>query len=203
VGQTIVNEFLFILLLLGGAGLFAWGVGWDRPLATLVGIALLALSVLATLRVRLTPGLLASVSAAVLLVAGIVLVARPFLTTEPPAPAVQVPGTPAAPAPSPGGTPAAGGDLAAQGQQIASANQCFACHTTTGQRLVGPSWKGLFGKTEQLQGGGTVQVDEAYIRESIRNPGAKIVQGYQPLMPQLNLSDEQIDAIIAYIKTLQ
>lgn len=48
-----------------------------------------------------------------------------------------------------------------------------------------------------------MQVDEEYLRESIRNPNAKVVQGFAPIMPQFSLSDAQIEALIAYIKSLR
>jgi cytochrome c oxidase subunit II len=62
----------------------------------------------------------------------------------------------------------------------------------------------LFGKTVDLQGGGTVTVDEAYIRESIVNPQAKIVAGFQPLMPTFQglVTEEQLLQLIAYVKSL-
>ena len=60
---------------------------------------------------------------------------------------------------------------------------------------------GLFGKQVGLQGGGTVTVDEAYLRESIVNPQAKIVAGYQPIMPTFQglVTEEQLLQLIAYV----
>ncbi len=82
---------------------------------------------------------------------------------------------------------------------------CSSCHTTDGSRLVGPSFKGLYGKMEKLKDGSTVKVDENYIRESILDPTAKIVAGYPPAMPpfQGQLSEDEIQALIAFIKTLK
>lgn len=82
---------------------------------------------------------------------------------------------------------------------------CNACHSIDGTKLVGPSWKGVFGKGEALADGSTAQVDEAYIRESILEPNAKVVAGYQPVMPTYKgvLTDREIDAIAAYIATLK
>lgn len=114
--------------------------------------------------------------------------------------------TPAEVAASPeGGAPdgevAAAGDVA-RGESLVG--QCLACHSVDGSTLVGPTWQGLFGKTETMEGGETVVVDEAYITESIRDPGAKIVQGYPPAMPPFpDLTDQDIQDIIAYIKSLQ
>ena len=83
---------------------------------------------------------------------------------------------------------------------------CVGCHTTDGSRLVGPTWKGLFGTEEALEDGTTVTVDEAYLRESILDPGAKIVKGFPNAMPDIfkgSLSDSDLDIIIEYIKTLK
>ena len=85
---------------------------------------------------------------------------------------------------------------------IAQSRGCTACHSTTGGIIVGPTWQNLFGKTETLDDGSQVVVDEAYIRESILNPRAKIVQGFQPVMPSFTLSDGDIEALIAFIKSL-
>mgnify|MGYP001274113266 CR=1 FL=1 len=79
------------------------------------------------------------------------------------------------------------------------------CHSTDGSTKVGPTFKGLFGRQEQLADGSTVTVDEEYIRESILQPGAKVVQGFAPTMPtyQGQLTDREVAGLIEYIKTLQ
>ena len=83
---------------------------------------------------------------------------------------------------------------------------CTGCHTTDGSAGIGPTWLGLFGKQETLASGGTVTVDDAYLRESIVDPGAKVVQGFAPgIMPAgfgQVLSWADIAAVIAYIKSL-
>jgi cytochrome c oxidase subunit 2 len=82
---------------------------------------------------------------------------------------------------------------------------CSTCHTTDGSRLIGPTWKGMFGRTEHFTGGASAAVDENYIRESILDPQAKIVDSYPPSMPtyQGKLSDRQLTGIIEYIKSLK
>jgi cytochrome c oxidase subunit 2 len=99
------------------------------------------------------------------------------------------------------------GDLVARGQALAQSNACLACHSIDGSPLVGPTWKGVYGTEETLTDGTKVTVTDEYIRESIKDPNAKIVQNFLPnLMPQTfgqALSDSDIEAIIAYIKTLR
>ncbi|MFQ5795599.1 MAG: c-type cytochrome [Candidatus Bipolaricaulia bacterium] len=92
-----------------------------------------------------------------------------------------------------------------RGRQLAQQFGCLGCHTVTGERLVGPTWKGLFDSERMLASGETVTADEVYLRESILNPNAKVVQDFLPnIMPNLGsaLSDDDLDAIIAYIKSL-
>lgn len=93
---------------------------------------------------------------------------------------------------------------AESGQKLYERSGCTACHTIDGATIVGPSFKGLFGQTEKLQDGSTAIVDENYIRESILDPTAKMVEGYAPVMPSYKglLSDKEITDIIEYIKTL-
>jgi cytochrome c oxidase subunit 2 len=101
--------------------------------------------------------------------------------------------------------PTAGNELAAKGMQLASEKACAGCHSVSGVRMTGPTWKGLFGTKRELEAGGTVTADENYIRESILQPMAKIVKGYPGAMPpyQGQLSDDEITSIIEYIKTLK
>ena len=82
---------------------------------------------------------------------------------------------------------------------------CGTCHSLDGTRLIGPSFKGLWGKTETLADGSSVKVDENYIRQSLLEPQAQLVAGYAPAMPtfQGKLSDAKIAGIIAYMKTLK
>jgi cytochrome c oxidase subunit 2 len=97
----------------------------------------------------------------------------------------------------------AGGDEPGkQGRLLAQARGCVACHSVDGNPGVGPTWKGLFGKNETMNDGASVHVDEAYLRESIANPGARIVKGYQPIMPAQQLSAEEVARLIDYIKTV-
>ncbi len=91
------------------------------------------------------------------------------------------------------------------GQELYTSKACATCHSLDGTTGNGPTWQGLFGSQEKLTDGSTVTVDENYIRESILTPGARITAGYLNVMPsyQGTLKDREIDAIIAYIKTLK
>ena len=88
-------------------------------------------------------------------------------------------------------------------EKVAVANGCNGCHSTDGSPKIGPTFKGMYGKTETLEGGATVKVDDGYIRESINAPAAKIVAGYPPTMPpfQGKLSEEELNLLIDYIKS--
>ncbi len=98
----------------------------------------------------------------------------------------QVPGEPAA---------VTGGKLF---QQLG----CARCHQSEAQQQ-GPSLADLFGRRVELQSGASVVADEAYLRESILNPKAKIVAGYRPVMPTFQglISEEGLHQVIAYIKS--
>jgi cytochrome c oxidase subunit 2 len=82
---------------------------------------------------------------------------------------------------------------------------CATCHSIDGTRGTGPSWKGVYGSSQQLSDGTSVMADENYIRESILVPGAKVVKGYDNVMPVFQglLRDREVNALVAYIKTLK
>lgn len=94
-----------------------------------------------------------------------------------------------------------------RGKQLVARLGCTACHSTSQQRIVGPGWGGLYDSTVHLDDGSTVTADPAYIRRSVRDPGAQIVQGYprgtMPVFDEKQLSDEDLDAVLAYIESLQ
>jgi cytochrome c oxidase subunit II len=92
---------------------------------------------------------------------------------------------------------------ASRGQQIYETTGCKACHSIDGSPLVGPSWRGIWGQKVELEDGSSVTADDAYITESIKQPGAKIVKGYAPGMPQFSLSDRQIADLVEFIKSLK
>jgi cytochrome c oxidase subunit II len=90
------------------------------------------------------------------------------------------------------------------GEKLYKEKGCNACHSVDGSVVLGPSFKGIFGRSGDLADGKTYAVDENYIRRSILEPQAQIVKGFQPVMPSYKgiLSDDDISALIAYMKTL-
>lgn len=99
---------------------------------------------------------------------------------------------------------AAGQTPEGRGQALVAANGCAACHSVNGAAGVGPTWFQLAGEEVQLSGGGTVIADDAYLTESILQPQAKIVAGFEgQQMPAYSFTEEQVADIIAYIKTLK
>jgi len=94
---------------------------------------------------------------------------------------------------------------AVAGQQLYQTLGCVSCHGANGEGGRGPTLAGLFGRKTQLTGGQTVIADEGYIRESILNPQAKLVEGFGPIMPtfQGQISEDQLVQLVAFIKSLQ
>ena len=95
------------------------------------------------------------------------------------------------------------GTLADRGAQLFQQHACNTCHLDSGQGR-GPSLKDIFGKPVELADGSTVIVDEAYLRESILNSQAKIVRGFQPLMPTFQglISEEGLVGLIEHIRSM-
>ncbi|MEZ5137813.1 MAG: cytochrome c [Acidimicrobiales bacterium] len=95
-----------------------------------------------------------------------------------------------------------GGDDPVAPPEVATRLGCTSCHTSDGRRSEGPTWEGLAGSTVTLADGTTVVADDAYLRRAITDPQAEIVAGYAPGMPQQEISDEDLDALVAFIQTL-
>ncbi len=90
--------------------------------------------------------------------------------------------------------------LTEQGRELATKNACLVCHSLDGSTTIGPTWKGLFGKTETLADGSTIVVDDEYLKESILQPNAKLVKGYAPTMPPVSLTEAELETLISFIK---
>jgi cytochrome c oxidase subunit II len=90
------------------------------------------------------------------------------------------------------------------GEKLFTELNCVTCHRPDSAGR-GPILDGIFGRPVRLAAGGTVVADEAYVRESILSPAARVVNGYQPVMPtyQGQVSEEQLIALIAYIQSLR
>jgi len=94
---------------------------------------------------------------------------------------------------------------AAAGAELFQANGCYACHSLDGQRKIGPSLYGIFGTTVELSDGSTVLIDDAYVVESVLQPEAKRVAGYDDAaMPSYEgmVSVDDAWALAEYIKGL-
>jgi cbb3-type cytochrome oxidase cytochrome c subunit len=99
-------------------------------------------------------------------------------------------------------------ELAKRGQQLYRQLGCVGCHTVDGSPSTGPTWKGLYGKAREVTlPDGTTQTviaDEAYLKESIVQPKAKVVKGFPAIMPAYpQLSGEELSALIEYIESLK
>jgi cytochrome c oxidase subunit II len=95
------------------------------------------------------------------------------------------------------------GSLAENGEKLFQDLACANCHKVDGSGRC-PSLAGLFGNNVKLSDGRTIKADEGYIRESILQPNAKIVAGYQPLMPTFQglVTEEGVLQLVEYIKSL-
>jgi cytochrome c oxidase subunit 2 len=102
------------------------------------------------------------------------------------------------------GSSGAEGNPIVAGEKLFSDRACATCHSADGTGRA-PSLNGVYGAKVLLADGSTITADDSYIRESILQPNAKIVAGYQPLMPtfQGQLTEEQILALMAYVRSLQ
>ncbi|MEX0770274.1 MAG: c-type cytochrome [Balneolaceae bacterium] len=97
-----------------------------------------------------------------------------------------------------------GGEVSAEiGQQLFTSQGCQACHSIDGSPGVGPSLEGVFGGEVEFTDGSTATADEDYLYSSITTPSERVPAGYSPVMPPFShLSDDQIQSLIEYIKTL-
>ncbi len=149
-----------------------------------------------------------AVSAYVASVAGVAAPGPPPPPPPPPGP----PPPPPPPSPTTGQTtttgPTPSGGDAAKGKSLFASLGCASCHSIDGSAGVGPTVKGLFDASVQLTNGKTVKADDAYLLESIEDPDAEIVKGYQPGIMSGVIKPHQVaeaDArdLVAYIKTLK
>ncbi len=88
------------------------------------------------------------------------------------------------------------------GAKLYNEKACITCHSLDGSKVVGPTFKGLYGANREFTEGEPAVADENYLRTSILNSAKQIVSGYQNVMPSFEgqLNDKEIDALIAFIK---
>ncbi len=114
-----------------------------------------------------------------------------------------------------GGLAACGGDdeyavpemkteAAEAGQALARERGCLSCHTESGRRSTGPTWKDLAGNEVELASGQTVTADDDYLARSITDPKAEVVAGFAPIMPTAytDLTDDELADLVAYLRAL-
>jgi cytochrome c oxidase subunit II len=87
------------------------------------------------------------------------------------------------------------------GEALAAEIGCLSCHTDTSTQIA-PTLHGLAGSRVTLEDGSTVVADTDYIRRSITDPSAQIVEGYRAAMPRFDLSDDEIDRLVEYVEGL-
>ena len=93
--------------------------------------------------------------------------------------------------------------LKPSGDMLLKEKKCLGCHTLDGSKKVGPTFKGLFGRKGILDIDGTEReyvVDEAYIMRSIKEPKSEVVKGFRPIMPTIEMTESELDAIVEFLK---
>ena len=98
------------------------------------------------------------------------------------------------------------GDEGHNGHELLEKYGCLGCHSEDGATKVGPTFKGISGRSVTVVTAGTertIPADETYLRRSIQEPGADVVKGFPPIMPPFTLKEEELKAIIDYLKGLK
>jgi cytochrome c oxidase subunit 2 len=90
-----------------------------------------------------------------------------------------------------------------RGLALVNGNACTACHTLDGMRGIGPSWVGIYGSTRTFADGSMALVDDTYLRRSMLEPAAQVVEGFDSVMVPAPVTEAQVLDIIALIKELQ
>jgi len=85
---------------------------------------------------------------------------------------------------------------------LVTAKGCPGCHSLDGQEGVGPSWMGVWGQLREFTDGSGQVFDEAYFRESISNPGARVVKGFQNVMIPADLNEAEAEQVLLLITEL-
>ncbi len=94
--------------------------------------------------------------------------------------------------------------LVGAGRNAALRYGCLGCHSLDGSSLSGPTWKGLYSRELAFTDGTRAVANDRYLEEAIKDPLARVIQGYAPVMPpQMPVSDEEVRAIIAFIRSVK
>lgn len=97
----------------------------------------------------------------------------------------------------------------AEGHKLVEVNGCLACHSLDGTKKIGPTWKGLYGSEVVLITNGskrTITADRDYLKRSILDPRADVVEGYQPSMPtnyRTQIGERNLEIILDYLQSLE
>ncbi|MCI4624626.1 MAG: cytochrome c oxidase subunit II [Candidatus Magnetoovum sp. WYHC-5] len=83
------------------------------------------------------------------------------------------------------------------------AKQCIGCHSLDGSPAAGPTLKGLFNSDTKLADGSVVKTDVAFLKKKIKAPKNNLVDGYPPMMPPYSFTDDELNAVVEYIKSLK
>ncbi len=94
--------------------------------------------------------------------------------------------------------------LVSAGRNAALRYGCLGCHSLDGSSLSGPTWKGLYGRELAFTDGTRAVANDRYLEEAIKDPLARVIQGYAPVMPpKMPVSDEEVKEIIAFIRSVR
>lgn len=107
-----------------------------------------------------------------------------------------------APRPQPEAVPAAV-VLPSPGKDLLDKYGCTACHSLDGTPSPGPTFKALYGSKRTMTDGKTITADDDYLKESIEKPDAKIVKGFDPVMPSMTIPPADLHAIVEYLETIK
>jgi len=93
--------------------------------------------------------------------------------------------------------------MPSSGKELLDKYGCTACHSLDGTPAPGPTFKGLYGSQRKLADGQSVTATDDYLKESIEKPDAKIVKGFDPVMPSMTIPPADLHAIIEYLETIK
>lgn len=89
------------------------------------------------------------------------------------------------------------------GEIVLKQSGCAACHSVDGSTILAPTLKGIFGSVRELASGDTLTADEEYLQRALKDPKAEVSKGFDPVMQAYDMKDKELNALIAYIKSLK